>query len=206
MRTWDVFFPDVLPEVLGCPEPTVERALLRASQDWCTRTRCWRADLDAITLRDGTADYDLAYPTQAEGVQIIGATIGGFDIGLEVVDGTTTADRRAGSRGSKRVLTNDMRIVTVMPTPAATGSLVITAVLKPSDTATGVPNELADRFKDQIATGALVRLLKLNKTEWTNPGLAGDKSKGYEKEVARVRKAVWKAWTNARPRAVAMYF
>lgn len=206
MRTWDVFFPDVLPEVLGCPEPTVERALLRAAQDWCMRTRCWRADLDPITLRAATADYDVSYPSQADGVQFIGATINGQDIDFEVADGTSTGDRRAGSRGSKRILTSDQRIVTVMPTPATTGTLVITALLKPSDAATGVPNDVGDRFKAEIALGALERLLKMNKTEWMNPTLAADKGKDYEQAVARVRKAVWKAWTNSRPRAVPMYF
>jgi hypothetical protein len=206
VRTWDVFFPDVLPEVLGCPEPTVERALLRAAQEWCEKTRCWRVDLDAITLIADTADYDVAYPTQAEGVQFVGATINGNDIELETLEGTTTAERRRGTGGSRRILSHDQRIVTVIPTPAAAGTLVITAVLKPSESATGVPNDIADRFREEIATGALARLLMANKTEWSNAGLAEAKAAKFQKRIGDVRKAMWKAWTNSRPRAVPMYY
>jgi hypothetical protein len=205
VRTWDTFFPDVLPEVLGCPEPSVERALLRAAQELCRKTRCWRADLDPITT-NGVAEFELFFPTGAAAHQFVGATFNGQDIGLEVVDETSTGDRRNGTGGSTRLLTWDKRNVTMMPPPAAGGILVVTAILVPSETATGIADAIADDYRDEIATGALSRLLATNKAEWANPVLAREKAEQFKDACARIQTQVWKAHTNRRPRARAQFF
>lgn len=207
MRTWDVLFPDVLPLVLGCPEPTVERALLRAAREFCAKTRCWRADLDRITTRAATSAYDLSYPSQADAVEFVNATMDGQEIDIDVVDQTTAQDRQAGNHGSRRILTWDQRSIVVMPTPAAAGALiVITAILQPSESATGVPNDIGDRYREEIACGALARLLAMPKTEWTDKGTADRKEAEFKGHIGDVKKKVWKGYSNRRPRTIGQYF
>jgi hypothetical protein len=207
VRTWDVFFPDVLPEVLGCPEPTVERALLHAAREFCVKSRCWRADLDRITTRADRADYDLSYPVGADAVEFIGATFNGHEIDLDVMDGTSTEDRRRGTAGSRRLLTWDQRTVTLIPTPADAGGLiVITAILQPSDSATGLPDDIADRHKLAIATGALARLLAMPRAEWHNTTAAASKAEAFKDAIGDAKKRAWKAHTTRRPRAQAMFY
>lgn len=206
MRTWDFFFPDVLPQVLGCPEPTVERALLRAAREFCDRARVWRADLDPISTVAGTADYDLSYPSQSDAVELVGAMYNGHAIQFDVVDGTSTADRNTG-RGDRRLLTWDLRTVKMMPTPADSGgSIVITAILQPAETATGVPNDIGDSYCEEISDGALARLLAMNKTEWTNQMIASEKSKKFMDAIGTARKRAWKAHSNTKPRVRGTYF
>lgn len=206
MRTWESFFADVLPDVPGCPEPTVERHLMRAAREFCAKTGCWRDDLPAITTREGRADYSIAYPDGADGVTLVGATLNGQDIELEVVDATTAAERRRGNAGPTRVLTEDLRVATLMPTPAAGLPLVLTMRLQPAESAQGLPEHLAERYGLEIATGALASLLKINKAPWANPGLAVDKDGLFRQRIGQVRTAMWKAHTNSRPRVRAQYF
>jgi hypothetical protein len=205
VRTWDRIFPDVLPDVLGCPELTVERHILRAAQDFCARTRCWRQDLDPITT-DGTSELDIDYPDRAEGVKLMAATLGGEDIGVEAADNTRMGDRLRGSQGLTRVRTDNLRTVLLMPTQAAGAQLVLNMVLKPGDESTGLPDDIVDRYGSTIALGALSTLLKVNKAEWANPALATDKKQEYEAQRARIATAVWRAFSSARPRARGMFF
>lgn len=206
MREWSVFFPDVMPDVYGCPEPTVERHLLRAARDFCTRTLCWRLDLDTITTIASTPDYQIGVPSQSEAFKLVAATLNGQDMGLEVANGTSAADRRRGNSGSSRVLTADMVTATVMPTPAAGLPLILTALLRPSNAAQGVPNFLGDQHMQILADGALSTLLTINRAEWANAGLAAIKKQEFERELNKVKKAVWKAFTSSNPRAVAQFF
>jgi hypothetical protein len=207
MRTWDVFFPDVLPDVLGCPEPTIERHLQRAAVRFCAESRCWREDLDRITTRAGRATYDLPWPDQAEGVELIGAALDGRDIALEVTDGTTLADRRAGNTGRDRVLSDDGLVtITVMPTPGEGQELRLAAILRPTEAATGLPDRIADRYRTAIAAGALSTLLILNKAAWANPALAQVKAGEFQDAIDATRQKVWKAHTNARRRTVTNWY
>jgi hypothetical protein len=207
MRTWDVFFPDVLPDVLGCPEPTVERHLLRAAADFCRRSRCLRQDLDRILTRIGKATYDIRWPDGTEGVELIDASLDGVRIELEVADATSMADRRAGVRGRNRVLSQDLLTVTLMPTPAVDSSeLRLAAILTIAEGAEGVPDAVGDRYRVEIATGALASLLKINKAPWANSGLAMDKAKAFEAAIDDANSRAWKANTNRRPRVRGQFY
>lgn len=204
MRTWDVFFPDVLPEVLGCPEPSVERALLKASRVFCERTGCWREDLPAITTSGQPSEF-IPYDKNAAAVRFIAATLNGKNIGLDAMDSTSAADRQAGTSGATRILSWDKRSVQILPRPAAGQSLVITAILKPSQDAKGVPDFIAEDLRDEIASGALAELLA-QKSEWFNPTKAQQYAADFDKAIGRVQTRVWKAHSNARPRQRPNYF
>jgi hypothetical protein len=207
MRTWDVFYPKVLPDVLGCPEPLADEHLRDAARRFCAETRCWREDLDRIRTIAGRASYDLLYPDEADAVTLIGATLEGFDIGLDVPDATTMGERRRGNSGGRRLRTTDLRTLTLLPTPAASGAdLRIEALLQPSQAATGVPDAIGDRYLLEIATGALATLLVANKAPWTNPALADLKEKQFRRAIGCVKSAVWRGHSNSRPRVSGQFF
>jgi hypothetical protein len=206
MRTWDTFFPDVLPDVLGCPEPTVERHLLNAARRFCAMSRCWRDEIDPVSIQATRATYELYYPDESAGVELIGAVLDGQDIDLEVADGTTTAKRLEGASGQRRVLSQDLVNITVMPTPQADGTLVITAILQPGPAATGIPERIGDRYQLAIATGALASLLKINKAAWADARLSGEKEREFMAAVADARSKAFKANTNTRLRTPTSWY
>lgn len=206
MRTWDAFFADVLPDVLGCPEPTAERHILRAARRFCEKTGVWRQDLDRITTRDGKSIYDLPLPTGGEVVRILGGSLAGCDIDVAGADDSTTAQRRRGTGGRNRVLSRDGFSVVLLPTPAADQELFLEAWLQPSQSATGLPNAIADKYLSEIAGGALATLLLVNKAPWANPGLADRKERDFAAAIGQAKKDAWKAYTANTPRARAQFF
>ena len=206
MRNWSDFFPDVLQDVLGCPEPTIEQYLRRAAQEFCQRSLCWREDLPAITTRASTNEYALPLPSGGQVVKLLGASLNGSDIELEAADGTSTADRRAGSTGSRRVRLLDPFNCLLQPAPGAALSLILEVALKPSETATGLPDRIADGHRLAIATGALARLLNINRAEWRNPALADERKTEFDLAIGKAQTAAWKAHSRSRPRTVGHYF
>lgn len=210
MRTWDFFFPDVLPDVLGCPEPTVERAIQNAARDFCERSRIWRDDLPQILTAGLQAIYPIAYPEESEGVELIGATLDGVDIKLETADDNKPSQRRSPvATGTERVLTQDLVSVQLMPTPAADAIgrvLILTAILKPGEFASGLPDRFADKHRLAISNGALAKLLVANKAPWANPQLAKIKGDEFEAAIKRASSKAWKGNTNVPKRTITHYY
>jgi hypothetical protein len=205
MREWTDFYSRIQPDVIGCPEPTIDQHLIEAAQKFCRRSSCWRQDLDAITTT-GAASYAIVFPTGAKLAKLLGATLGGNDVGIETADGTTVGDRRRGTQGSRRVLLQDPFNVTIMPTQEADVELILHAALQPSDDATGLPDVLADQYKSAICAGALSTLLTMNRAEWANPALAALKESVFLDGIGSAKLAVWKAWGRNTPRTVGVYF
>lgn len=205
-RTWETFYPDVLPDVLGCPEPTVDRHLLRAAQEFCRRTLVYRADLAAITTVADTASYAITFPSGTQLVKLLGATLAGDQIDVDNADATSLEDRRAGNRGDKRVLLRDPLTVTIMPTQAADLELILEAALQPAEDATGLEHIVADPYRLAVCTGALATLLDINKAEWRNTTLAEKKARAFELAIGKAQHAAWKAYGRTKHRVPGQYY
>lgn len=204
MRAWDTFYPRVLPDVIGCPEPTVDLALLDTARDFFQFTKAWREDLEATVLAATVSDYEFEVPTGAELVQAEDATLAGRCIRILLA---TTLQDRVSNNGQRGIQVIDTTQFRVLPTPAESGAeLVIAAVLMPSETATGLPEEMADAYRLEIANGALARLLTMNKAAWANPTLAAIKETAYLAGRGRVQTRVWRARSASTPRSRGQYF
>lgn len=204
MRTWDQFYADVLPEAIGCPIPTVERSLLRAAQEFCASTGIWWQDLDAVTTSVGAQYFIL--PTGGRIVKIVGVTLNGQDIGIDTPNGTSAADRQRGTAGASRLQTVDLDSFTIQPTPADGLPVIVTAWLKPSDAAEGVPNHVGDNYAEALGAGALARILAMAGKEWSNPAAVAMKRAQFDRAIGAAKIAAWRGFSNNRPRARAMYF
>jgi hypothetical protein len=206
LRTWDVFYPDILPHVQGCPEPTVDREILATVRDLCEFTKVWRQDLDPIVTVETVATYPLVLPLRSELVQAEEAAINGIEVRLGNAQSTSLADRLAGN-GGIRIQLIDSTQLRVLPTPMSSGDeIVLASVLKPSDDATGVDSSIADSYKTIIAAGALSRLLMFNKAEWANPALGAVKATEYNAARGRLQWRVAKARSASAPRSRAQFF
>ncbi|WP_200844027.1 hypothetical protein [Pantoea sp. 18069] len=183
MREWADFFPDVLPGVpLGTPEPTVVHQLRRAAQEFCTRTRAWRAVLEPITTEAGRSAYGMPLPAQTALVRLEGAELQGY--------GPLTL-WRPGPGAGPYLMTPDARTVSFGRLVAADMALVLDVTLKPSDTAAGVDADVFDQYSEVIARGALARL-------------RGDEATRREflSSCDDINVAVWRGRSAARPRVV----
>lgn len=187
MKPWLNFFPDVLPDVPpDTPEPTVEHALLRAAQDFCQRTRAWRLDLDPFTTQDAVTEYDLELEPQSELVRIESATLNGFPLTVWRVGDAACGQFLSCADGKTLRLNRPM---------SADGVIVVTACLKPGNTASGVDDALFDRYVTTIALGAVARL-----------NADAGKRTDFEDQCGHIKTQLWRGLAATRPRAAPNFF
>lgn len=191
MRTWDAYLPDVEPWVLGLPIPAMERALLRAAQRFCEKTGAWHIDLDPVkTTAAGVLDFNI--PREAEIVKVTEATVGGKPLGF-------------GDSSVPRLVTSDARTFSIEPQPAAGLLVVVSAWLRPSLNATGIPNDLGDRYGQVFAHGALESLLTIP-GDTANAALAEHYGDLFKTAIAKAKTDAWRKFSSKRPRAKAQFF
>jgi len=80
----------------------------------------------------------------------------------------------------------------------ATSGLKLRLIVRPSDTATGLPDDLALRFRDEIHVGAKSRLMLYPGKPWTNPDMAGVYSQAFNALVNQATAAAARAFVQAR--------
>lgn len=199
MQTWDSFYPDVLPSVMGCPDPVMDQALLRASQDFFQRTHVWTHWLTPITT-DSSTGYAIPLETTAELVKLQRATLQGRQITVTTPE-SLPADWQTSPSGIRHcVFTRDRKVVTLLPTMSTGEVLRMEATLKPSNSATGIGDEFFDLYVEAIAYGAKARILKLPGTPFHSPPLAMDCEEMFKQAIGTVAVQQFRAFSKAAPR------
>lgn len=198
MKTFEAFFPDLLPLVPGCPEPVAKFALRRAAQRFCELTLAWRANMDPIYLTPGIDEYDLNLETTAELVRIEKALIGDRDMHVLTPNDCV-------SRHRPYIECADKKTVFVNPTPTVEALLTITASLKPSNSATGVEDFLYDQYVSVIANGAS-GLLKQHPAKLYSAANGREVWVEFESRCAGIKLSKWRGHGRNTPRTRANFF
>lgn len=187
MKTWDAFYPDVLPVVApGTPDPAVDRQLLRAAQEFCKRTRAWRVRLDPVVMIDGQTEYDIELPRGSELVRLESANDGGRELSI-------WRDDPQGCGGY--LFLRDGKLFLMSRPDVAGGPVTLDVALQPSNDAEGLEDALFDRYANVIAQGAVSSLNNdASRAVW------------FDAECASVRARLWRGDSAARPRGMANWF
>lgn len=174
--------PYVLPEVAGCTDLLVERALRDTLTDLCMRAKVWNEKAFPQTTVAGVADYDLDVPCCAALVGIKWLAVGGCRLD-GVPDDTGAIGAQPGTPRNYTQLTTDT--VTLIPAPDSAAPLAMTLTLRPQRDADEFPDWLAERHQDAIVAGAKARLMMMTGTPWYTPQQATLYQATYANEVAR---------------------
>lgn len=187
MATWDKWFPDVLPQVPGCPTPVVRHELRRAAQALLTATRAWHRNLATLPVAAGQSDVSIAPtdPAQQQIVRIESVWLDGQrlePVTPDELDGATTDNWGSHTGAPARYLQLSPGTITLYPTPVvnAANGLTVRVSLCPSDSATTIPDDLALRYSDEIQTGARARLMLYPNKPWSNPQLGMAYSQAFD--------------------------
>jgi len=206
MQTWDQFYPDVLPSVMGCPNPMVDRALLRAAQVFCSKTQVWKVWLADIATLALATEYVAVLPTTSELVKLERATLDGRPIIITAPE-ILPADWQTNPSGiSDCIFTIDRKTITLLPAKPAGLLLRIEAVLKPSNTALGVEDHLFDQYSGTIAMLATAELLKLPDRPWGNPVYGQEMASLANEQMATISFQKLRAFASAIQRARINFF
>lgn len=159
----------VRPEVPMCPEIQILDAILHAGIEFCRRTKIAQDTVDLTTVV-GQQSYDIStlLATGFEPNEIIAVR----RTGAENLEPTSQVDAleelELTESGTPRFYYMMGRIVSMVPAPDAIETLEVTLAIKPSESATTLPDELYRRYREEIAAGAKARLMLQAAQPWAN--------------------------------------
>lgn len=210
----DDFLPKVLLEAPTCPEYLALDAIRTVCIDFCARTNIWQYDVPAVSVVAGTHTYPL---TPASETVIAGITEVRF-AGLadavppvtrqwlsdNVAEWKTRQDRYPIAYMVPAV--GSIRLIGI-PTESVANGLDVAVALKPSQAAVNVDDILYNDYLDDIARGALAKLLAMKSKDWADPVLSEEYQRRYElargNAEIKTQKGHTRMTQSVRPRALA---
>jgi hypothetical protein len=174
----------VRPEVPDCPDILIADALLRTCIDFCTRTELLSEIVELVTSAT-LATYPVT-PTDADLYPArLRAVIDANGLPLEKTDAASYALRTdRNEAGSPLVYFAPTRNqLTFAPIPNAVETIELDVVLRPTRTATVVPDVLYDEWASTIAHGAKGLLLAMGGMPWGNLQQAALYGLAYDADV-----------------------
>jgi len=200
MKAWEEFYPDVTPEVPGCPDPTIDIALRRSAQRFFQDTGVWRLWLDDVTTTGGM-ELDIELEPNSELAQLLQATLDGREIEVYAPDHLPAGWKTGEAGFAVGVCSFDAKTLHLLPQQASGLVLRVEATLRPSNKATGVEDRLFDRYVLPIAMGAKALLMAQPGKAWSNPDLASAYANAFASEIHTVGAAALSGFSRA-PRRV----
>lgn len=189
----DSLFPLVKPDVGNCPNETVRLAILRAAIEFCERSLVIDIDAAPIVLVADQPNYALTLPADTTLVEVL--DLFGPQLPLNCQSFDDLVLKFPDWQTAKSSLPTDCAVrggellLVPMPsadTPAGT-QLKPRVAVKPTVTATTIPDELVNRYGEAIADGALSRLLKLRNKPWSDPATAKDRNQDFQTAIDKAR-------------------
>lgn len=205
MKAWSYWLPDLMPHVPGCPQVLAEHELRRSAQAFFIQTRAWKvtesaslpvaAGQDEVTIAPSDAGQDLVRMEAAwfDGVKLTPST-------ATQLDADYGDDWSVHTGTPDRYIQDTPGVLRLYPIPmaAATTGLKVRLSVAPSESSTGIPDEMAVRFRDEIHVGAKSRLMLYPGKPWTNLEMAAVYGQAFNNMVAIATTAAARSFGAAR--------
>jgi hypothetical protein len=167
---------EILPDVLGCPDFTIERAVRDACVEFCDTALVYTVDQDPVRIIANIAEVDLEIPTGTRLVQVLRAQIGRLPLERISRDDLFNSGRDwKKEKGRPQAITFESeRSVRLVPIPSErlADPLHIRFAVAPTMASTSVPDSVGERYFRDLVYGAKSILLNMPGQPWTNPPLA----------------------------------
>lgn len=204
MALWSAWYPDILPHVPGCPTLIIDHELRRAAQKFFQRTRAWKTSLAAVAVLADQQTVTLA-PTDTllDLVRLEAAWYDGTEMGIKTVeemDAEFSDDWETHTGTPSIAIQQTPGVLRLYPIPvvAATTGIKRRISVCPSDTATGVADEMRVAFRDVLTAGAKAKLFLYLDKSWANPELAVVANNEFEDGINKANLAAARAFGRCR--------
>jgi len=183
----DAFKPLVLAEVIGCPDPLLNQAILMAAAQLCRESMAWTEFQDPIRLVDGVSDYGIDVPTGANLLTVRDVWVGNRRLEARVSQLIVPGEQ--SSVPMYYNMARDRSLLSVFPMPMASNgaTLSVRACYFPLPTATTLPDFLGQDYMDAIASGAKARLMMMPNVPWSNPNLGDYYRNNFDASLIEAR-------------------
>jgi hypothetical protein len=167
---------EILPEVLGCPDFTIERAVRDAAVEFCETTLAYTVDQDPTPVIPNVAEVDLDIPRDTRLVQVLRAQIGRVPLERISRDDLFNSGRDwKNDKGRPQAITFETeRSVRLVPTPdqRLAEPLFLRFAVAPTMASSSIPDAIGERYFRDLVYGAKAKLLMMAEQPWANPPLA----------------------------------
>ena len=185
---------EALPEVPGCPDITIERAIRDAVIEFCDSTLCYTVDQDPVSIYAGLSEVDLELPSGTRLVQFIRGQIGREQLERKSRDDlfATETDWQTMT-GRPSVITyaseTSVRLVPIAD-KALTEQLYIRFAVTPTRASTAVADAIGERYFKEFTHGAKAMLLQMPGQPWSNPQLSVVYRMMFERDMREAKLTV----------------
>ena len=198
---WSAFLPELLTVATGCPIPVAESKTRQAAIEFFRRTRAWVEWLEPVTtISNSLAEYGMEAPLGADVVRIEQATLDGNPFSVSSSrDVAQDLERQAMT--DLQLVSRDLKTFRLGGLPMAGRVIRVQAALIPSRSAKGLPDDLFDKYADDIAHGARHRILSIPGTDYYNPDVFMLEQSRFEAAIATKAVDAWRGLTHNTPRS-----
>jgi len=159
----------IAPEVPGCPDPIIEKAVLDNTRIFCFKSQLLRLEIEPIALINGQAEYSIVPPDGYETTGIARAWVNGRELGPMV----RRPVKKPSGNSPTHWLYPSTNKISVHPIPnakteASSAEIEAEVFLRPTLTATGCEDEILDLYEPVIVSGAMGKLFSMSKKSWTD--------------------------------------
>lgn len=178
------FLSQVTPFLPACSEMLAIQHIRETCRDFCQFTGVWQETLDPVATSYGIRRYDLSPPPNASIVRTVKVWHRNTELPLMNSDSRLlrpelyndlfpNASNTPGIPRTALVdFENTQLAVDPAPNMSEPNALTVRVVLKPSRTATTVPDLLLNEYEYAIAQGAISRLAKVPSQPFTDTNIA----------------------------------
>jgi hypothetical protein len=186
------FYDLIMPEVGGCTTDFVDLHLKELARDFCHRTRAWTYNPSAADLIADQAAYAVPLSADSELVSVKKLTVNDVYLWEDVEEKRDYyADSSAYPKYERHQppfsLDSGLTTITLftqeIPSVSVVGGLVMSLTLKPSSSATTLPDFLKTQYSEAMRYGVLARLMSMGKKPWTDRALAVDYMQKFKSEM-----------------------
>lgn len=184
------FFPEIRRAVKGCPEPTLQDALIRAARMFCSETWVLRR-VQSLTTVAGQQRYPVRAPDNEEAIALKHAQV------QELAPGTGVHPLRfvypslvnpdVGARRPTGICFVPYMGIALLPVPDDAYVVQVELVTQPVVGTAQLPDELAVRYDRALGYGALEWILRMQGDPWYSPQAADEYAMLFSQEIVKAR-------------------
>ena len=183
--------PEIMPEVVGCPNPVAKRALRNALIQFCTESEAYRLpDVRAVAVQN-ISEVEFDVPDQTRVVKVVSLTYEGKPLNPAsetILDGTINQWREHTGTPSAFIPRTGNQ-VTLYPTPESTElALNATLALTPTQSSTSIDDAFIEAYLESVIAGALNRLMTMRGQPWANPELGVSYGYQFQEAITKAKR------------------
>jgi hypothetical protein len=188
---WSAWLDEVLPWAAKAPRAFAQNAIRDSAIRLCKEARVYYLESDAINIVANTKEYAWAKATvtNAEPFEIWQAFHSAAELEPATRDDlvkwyTNWATETGTPLNFLRMRPSTVRLVPY-PSASVTAGLVLHAFMAPKRSATGIVDEIGERYFYDIGVGARAKLLAVPKTPYYQPDLAAKFERDFNEAITK---------------------